>query len=83
MDDGDVAGGEAGLAVFQVVVPGADEGGVEAEGADFIEAGVEVFVPGGEGAGVVEAEVFEVVEKEVSGFVDDFVDAADGEEEGR
>jgi hypothetical protein len=33
LDDGDVAGGEAGFAVFQVVVPGADEGLVEAEGA--------------------------------------------------
>ena len=33
MDDGDVAGGAAGLAVFQVVVPGADQGFVHLGGA--------------------------------------------------
>ncbi len=82
LDDGDVAGGEAGFAVFQVVVPGADEGFVEAQGADLAELGVEGFVPDGEGAGVIEAEVFEVVEEHVAGLVDGFVDSSDGEEQG-
>ena len=81
MDYGDVAGGEAGFAIFEVVVPSADERGVETEGADLIEFGVKGFVPGVEGAGVVESEVFQVVEEEVAGFVDDFVDSSDGKQE--
>ncbi len=55
LDYGDVAGGKAGFAVFEVVVPGTDEGGVETERADLIEFGVKGFVPYGKCAGVVES----------------------------
>ena len=61
MDYRDVAGGEAGFAVFEVVVPSADEWGVETEWADLIEFGVKGFVPGAEGAGIVESKVFQMV----------------------
>jgi len=81
LDDGDVSGGEAGLAVFEVVVPGADEGFVEAESGEFFEVGVEALVPLAEGLDVVGAEVFEVVEEHVGGFGEDVVDAADAHEE--
>jgi len=81
LDDGDVAGGEASLAVFEVVVPGADKGFVEAEGGEFFEVGVEALVPLAEGLHVVGAEVFEVVEEHVGGFGEDIVDAADAHEE--
>lgn len=80
MDDGDIAGGEASFAVFEVVVPGADERGVETEWADLIEFGIKGFVPSAEGAGVVESEIFQVMQEEVAGFVDDFVDASDGKQ---
>ena len=68
LDDGDVAGGEAGLAVFEVVVPGADEGFIKAEGGELFEVGIEALVPFAEGLDVVGSEVLEVVEEEVGGF---------------
>ena len=45
LGDGDVAGAEGGFAVAEVVAPFADEGFVEAKGADFGELGLEGFGP--------------------------------------
>ena len=78
MNHRDVSSGETSFAVFEIVVPSSYERSIEAKWADLIEFSVKGFMPSAEGAGVVEPEVFQMVEEEVAGFVDDFVDASDG-----
>ena len=56
MHDGDVAHGEGGFAVAEVVAPFAQETWVEAEGEDGLAPGLEGVVLGAQGAGVVGSE---------------------------
>ena len=62
VDHGDVAQGEGGFAVIEVIAPLADEAVIEAKRANLIEALKEVVVPHAEGARVVGAEVVDGVE---------------------
>src|SRR5690606_40784251 len=57
----------SGFAVVEVVAPFADEAVVEAEGAHGVEFLAEGGVPGAQGAGVVGAEVVDVVQAEAAG----------------
>jgi len=82
LDDGDVSSAEAGLAVFEVVIPSANEGFVEAKLGELFGGSIKAFVPVAECFDVVGTEVFEVVEEHVGGFSEDVIDAADAHEEG-
>ena len=81
LDDGDVAHGEGGFAVSEVVAPLAHETVVEAEGEDLLGAVAEIVVPETEGASVVGAEVVDLVEDEAAGAGEEVVDAVEREEE--
>ena len=82
LNDGDVSSAEAGLAVFKIVIPSANEGFVEAKFGELFGGGVEALMPVAEGFDVVDSEVFEVVEEHVGGLGEDIIDAADAHEEG-
>ena len=81
LDDGDVAHGEGGFAVAEVVTPLADEAGVEAELQDVVVFLLEGVAPEPERARVVGAEVFDVVELKTAGAGELLVDAVEREEE--
>ena len=77
-----VAGLEACLAVFEVVVPSPDKGLIEAEFLDAIEFFVKRLVPFGQGSGIVESHVLKIVEEKIASFSEHFVYTTHAEEEG-